>query len=139
MTEAPPPSSGPPPLSGSVRVDRWLCSARMFKSRTQASDACGGGKVRLGGQTIKASHVVRVGDRLQVDCPRGLLELEVVALGDKRLSPALARTLYVDHTPPPPPEESAFGLRDRGAGRPTKRDRRDMQAFEQAVRKQLRG
>jgi ribosome-associated heat shock protein Hsp15 len=122
-----------------VRVDRWLCSARMFKSRTQASDACGEGKVKRGGQAIKASHVVRVGDRLHVECARGALDLEVVALGDKRLSPALARTLYVDHTPPPPPEEPAFGVRDRGAGRPTKRDRRDIEAFENAVRKQLRG
>jgi len=124
---------------GSVRVDRWLCSARMFKSRTQASDACGKGKVALAGHAIKASHVVRVGDRLRVDCPRGTLDLEVVALGEKRLSPALARALYVDHTPPPPPPEAAYGERDRGAGRPTKRDRRDIEAFGEAVRKQLRG
>lgn len=132
-----PPPGGP--VGGSVRVDRWLCSARMFKSRTQASDACGKGKVALGGQAIKASHVVRIGDRLRVDCPRGTLDLEVVALGDKRLSPALARALYVDHTPPPPPPEAAYGERDRGAGRPTKRDRRDIEAFGEAVRKQLRG
>ena len=134
--DAPP---APPTSGASVRIDRWLCSARMFKSRTQASDACGNGKVKIGGHAIKASHGVRVGDRLRVDCPRGTLDLEVIALGEKRLSPQLARALYVDHTPPAPPPEAAYGERDRGAGRPTKRDRRDIEAFGEAVRKQLRG
>ncbi len=111
-----------------VRVDRWLCSARMFKSRTQATDACSEGKVQRGEQALKASHLVRVGDRLRVDCPRGKLDLEVTALGEKRLSPQLARTLYVDHTPPEPPKELTFE-RERGAGRPTKRDRRELSAL----------
>jgi ribosome-associated heat shock protein Hsp15 len=113
---------------GGVRVDRWLCSARMFKSRTQATDACSAGKVQRGEQALKASHVVRIGDRLVVDCPRGKLHLEVTALGEKRLSPQLARTLYLDHTPPEPPKEPSFE-RDRGAGRPTKRDRRELSAL----------
>jgi ribosome-associated heat shock protein Hsp15 len=119
----------PLPSSSSVRIDRWLCSARMFKSRTQASDACAEGKVQVSGVVVKASHSVRVGDRLVVDCPRGKMELEVAALGEKRLSPQLARALYVDHSPPPPPPDPFFGDRDRGAGRPTKRDRRDVDAL----------
>lgn len=121
-----------PSSPGAVRVDRWLAAARMFKSRTLAGEACAGGKVKLNGAAVKASHPVRVGDRLDFDCPRGLLSLEIAALGEKRSSPAVARTLYVDHTPPPPPKET-FGERDRGAGRPTKRDRRDVEA----LRKQL--
>lgn len=122
-------------MSETVRIDRWLCSARMFKSRTQATEACVAGHVKLAGVSVKASHVVRIGDRLVVDCPRGRLDLEVVALGEKRSSPQLARTLYVDHTPPPPPKDPTFGDRDRGAGRPTKRDRRDIEA----LRAQMKG
>jgi len=115
-----------------VRIDRWLCSARLFKSRTQATDACGAGHVKLGETSVKASHVVRVGDRLRVDCPRGKLELEVVALGEKRLSPPLARALYIDHSPPPELKDS-LGDRARGMGRPTKRDRRVVDAFRKAL------
>ncbi len=116
-------------MSEGVRIDRWLCSARMFKSRTQATDACVAGHVKLAGVSVKASHVVRVGDRLVVDCPRGVLELEVLGLGEKRLSAQLAQQLYLDHSPPPAPKDPFFGDRDRGAGRPTKRDRRDLEAL----------
>lgn len=107
----------------------------MFKSRTQATDACVAGHVKIGETSVKASHVVRVGDRLHVDCPRGKLDLEVIALGEKRLSPQLAQALYVDHSPPPPPKDPFFGDRDRGTGRPTKRDRRDIEA----LRAQMKG
>jgi ribosome-associated heat shock protein Hsp15 len=138
-------------VSEAVRIDRWLCSARMFKSRTQATEACVAGHVKLvlpassgdaehsTSHSIKASHVVRVGDRLVVDCPRGRLDLEVVALGEKRLAPQLARNLYVDHTPPPEPKDPIFGDRDRGAGRPTKRDRRDIEALRKQLSKQQSG
>lgn len=107
-----------------VRVDRWLCAARLYKSRTAAQAACAGGHVRVNDQTMRASHGVRVGDRVEAVAPRGRVVLVVLALADKRLSPAAARLLYEDHSPPPPPPEPRVAVRDRGAGRPTKADRR---------------
>jgi ribosome-associated heat shock protein Hsp15 len=108
----------------SVRLDRWLFAARIYKSRTLAQTACTGGHVRLNGAPVKPSHGVRVGDEVQADAPRGTVILEVRALVEKRVSPAAARELYVDHSPPPPPREPRVAPRARGAGRPTKADRR---------------
>jgi ribosome-associated heat shock protein Hsp15 len=113
--------------SGQVRVDRWLCAARLFKSRSQAQVACSGGHVKLNGVSVRASHVVRAGDWLEVVAPRGKLKVLVKALEAKRQSPARARELYEDHSPPPPPREERVELRPRGTGRPTKADRRSMQ------------
>ena len=109
-----------------VRVDRWLCAARIFKSRTQATEACSGGHVRVNDTYAKPPHPVRVGDQLRVQTEARPRVLEVLALADKRLSPALARELYTDHSPPPPPRPDRGGLpvRERGAGRPTKRESR---------------
>jgi ribosome-associated heat shock protein Hsp15 len=108
----------------SVRVDRWLCAARIYKSRTQATDACAGGHVKLNGLPVRASHGLRVGDLLSALAPRGPVVLEVLALADKRLAPPKARELYLDRSPPPPPREERTARRERGAGRPTKADRR---------------
>jgi ribosome-associated heat shock protein Hsp15 len=109
-----------------VRVDRWLCAARIYASRSQATDACSAGCVTLNGTAIRPSHVVRVGDELSARAPRGLVVLKILKLADKRLGPPLARELYEDHSPPPPPREDLFPMRDRGAGRPTKQERRRM-------------
>ena len=110
----------------SVRADRWLCAARIFKSRTQATEACSGGRVRLNGGRIKPHHPVRVGDEVLVQKARALRMLEVSALAEKRLSATQARELYQDHSPPPPPREEPVARRERGAGRPTKRDLRKL-------------
>ena len=107
-----------------VRVDQWLTAARSYPSRTAARDACAGGHVEVNGASVKPSHDVRVGDQLRATAPRGRVVLRVTSLGDRRLSPALARALYEDHSPPPPPREEWAPRRDRGAGRPTKADRR---------------
>jgi ribosome-associated heat shock protein Hsp15 len=108
----------------SVRIDRWLCAARIFKSRTQAASACTEGSVRVNGVAVKASHMVKIADEIGAHAPRGVVVLDVKALSDKRLSSALARELYNDRSPPPPPKDELFPPRDAGAGRPTKRDRR---------------
>jgi ribosome-associated heat shock protein Hsp15 len=108
----------------SVRIDRWLCAARIFKSRTQASAACAGGQVNVNGAVVKASHVVRVDDEIQAEAPRGTVIVDVKMLSDKRLSAALARELYHDRSPPPPPRDELFPMRPAGAGRPTKQERR---------------
>jgi len=111
-----------------VRVDKWLWAARCFKTRSQASAACGAGHVKLDGVSVKAAKTVRVGDQLEVRTPGGLRILEVAALGDRRGPASVARTLYLDHTPPPPPKEEQVEqvTRDRGAGRPSKRDLREL-------------
>ena len=111
----------------SVRIDRWLSAARIYASRSQATDACVAGHVTLNGAIVRASHVVRIGDELSAHAPRGLVILKVVKLADKRLGPPLARELYEDHSPPPPPREERFPMRERGAGRPTKQERRRME------------
>lgn len=111
--------------SAPVRLDRWLCAARIFKSRTLAATACGAGHVSVNGRAVRASHAVKVGDEVRAKPPRGPVILIVLKLADKRLSPKDAVLLYEDRSPPPPPDEPVF-RRERGAGRPTKADRRKL-------------
>jgi ribosome-associated heat shock protein Hsp15 len=106
-----------------VRVDKWLWAARCFKTRTQATLACDGGLVKVNDQACKPAHVVRAGDVVEARTAGGLRVLFVKALGDRRGSVEAAQALFDDRSPPPPPRES-FEWRDRGGGRPTKRDRR---------------
>jgi ribosome-associated heat shock protein Hsp15 len=108
----------------SVRVDRWLCAARIFKSRTLAQHACDAGHVLVNDRPVRASHALRSGDEVRTEAPRGRVVLLVLALADKRQSPPKARELYEDRSPPPEPREPRVAVRARGAGRPTKADRR---------------
>lgn len=81
--------------------------------------------MRVNDEHVKPSTPVKKGDWVKARAPRGQVVLLVLDLEEKRQSPPRARELYEDHSPPPPPkEERDFGLRDRGAGRPTKSDRR---------------
>ena len=115
-----------------VRIDKWLWAARMFKTRSMASEACTGGHVKLNDETVKASKSVMIGDTVDVLTPGGPRVLEVAGLADKRGPAKVAVTLYVDHTPPPPPTGPMAGdptfdrgsRRGRKGARPTKRDRR---------------
>lgn len=110
-----------------TRVDKWLWAARLFKTRSLASAACTGGKVDVNDNTAKPARLVRPGDLLQVTLPREKKLLRVLALADRRGPATQARLLYEDLTPAPP-REPIPGLppvyRPRGAGRPTKRERR---------------
>jgi ribosome-associated heat shock protein Hsp15 len=110
----------------SVRIDRWLCAARVFKSRSLANTACDLGRVRLNDAVVKPHHLVRVGDQVEAATESGLRVLEVSGLAEKRLPAALARGLYEDHSPPPPPREERPPSFARGMGRGSKRDRRDL-------------
>jgi ribosome-associated heat shock protein Hsp15 len=107
-----------------VRIDRWLWAARLFKTRSQASRACSAGHVKCNGVSVKAAKSVKLGDRIDAITPGGPRIVVVLELSDKRGPAAVARTLYEDRTPPPPPREERDAIRERGAGRPTKRDRR---------------
>ena len=110
-----------------VRIDRWLCAARVFKSRTLAQHACNAGHVQVNGISVKPSAPVRVGDEVAAQAPRGPLQLKVMALETKRQSPVRARQLFEDQFPPPPPRYEWFLPRARGSGRPTKADRRALE------------
>lgn len=112
-----------------VRVDQWLTAARIFKSRTQAQEACERGHVKIGGHAVRSSHGVVLGDKIEALAPRGSTIVIVLQLASKRASPALARTFYEDLSPPPPPRELLVAPRDRGTGRPTKHDRRKIERF----------
>lgn len=109
-----------------VRLDQWLCAARIFKSRTLAQRSCDAGHVAVNGTVAKCSRSIHIGDKVAAKAPRGLVLLSVVGVECKRLSATLARALYEDHSPPPPPREPSVALRRRGAGRPTKHERREL-------------
>jgi len=111
-----------------TRVDRWLWAVRVYKTRTLATDACHAGHVRVNGSPAKAGSRVKRGDRVEARVNHRPLVFEVVEVIDKRVGAPVAVTCYVDHSPPPPPRELASEvlMRDPGSGRPTKRDRREI-------------
>lgn len=115
----------------SVRVDRWLWSVRLTKTRTDATDACRAGHVRVNGRPAKPAHTVAEGDRVEARLHGRERIVEVVRTIDKRVGPPIATECFVDHSPPPPPPDAfdALGRRDRGTGRPTKRDRRQVERW----------
>jgi ribosome-associated heat shock protein Hsp15 len=110
------------------RVDTWIWSVRLAKSRSAASTACKGGHVRVNGTRVKPAHLIRPGDEVRVrqgDRDRIVVVTKVIA---KRVGAPVAVECYVDNSPPPPAREmvAPSGIRERGAGRPTKRDRRSI-------------
>jgi ribosome-associated heat shock protein Hsp15 len=111
-----------------VRLDVWVSSVRLFKTRSAASSACRGGHVSVNGHKAKASTLVQVGDRVTAVTPGGERIAVVRRLIEKRVGAAVALTCFEDLTPPPPPKEeiALVAVRDRGAGRPTKRERRQL-------------
>ncbi|MGC4065557.1 MAG: S4 domain-containing protein [Polyangiaceae bacterium] len=94
------------------------------KSRTLAHDACEAGHVAVNGESVKASRLVRVGDEIRALAPRGRIVVVVKALEEKRQGAPRAKELYEDHSPPPEERLLRVAVRDRGAGRPTKAERR---------------
>lgn len=115
-----------------TRVDRWLWAVRIYKTRSAATDGCRGGHVRVNGSPAKPATPVRVGDRVDATVHGRLRSLEVARVIDKRVGAPVAAECLVDHSPPPPTAGEhldAVFARDRGAGRPTKRDRRRLDRF----------
>jgi len=114
-----------------TRVDKWLWAVRVYKTRSNATDACRGGHVRVNDAPAKPSTPVRPGDRVVARAHDADRVLEVVRIIDKRVGASVAAECLVDHSPPPPPREfvaPAF-VRDPSAGRPTKRERRQLDRF----------
>lgn len=108
----------------STRLDRWLWAVRLTKTRPDAAAACRGGHVRVNDRQAKPSTTVSPGDEVRALVGNRTRVVEVVRVIHKRVGAADAVTCYLDRSPPPPPAPVAVAPRDRGAGRPTKRDRR---------------
>ena len=110
-----------------VRVDRWLWSIRLFKSRAEATTACRAGHVRINGRTAKPAASVDVGDRIEARVHGRDRIVEVVQTINTRVGAPIAVECYIDHSPPPPKRDDlTIAERERGAGRPTKRERRQL-------------
>ncbi|MBL7919986.1 MAG: RNA-binding S4 domain-containing protein [Bacteroidia bacterium] len=119
-----------------VRADTYLWAIRMYKSRTLASDAIKGGKVKLDGDNFKPSHIVKIGEKYTLTIGNDKKIIEVTALLEKRGNFELAQKHYTDHSPPKTKQEKLDSVfftvnikRDKGSGRPTKKDRRDISGF----------
>jgi ribosome-associated heat shock protein Hsp15 len=109
-----------------IRVDRWLWAVRICKTRTAAGVLCAGGHVRVNGAPAKPATKVRVGDRVEARVGLRDRVLEVVVLHEQRVGAAVAAEAFVDRSPRTASANRVAPamVRDRGAGRPTKRDRR---------------
>lgn len=118
-----------------VRIDKYLWAIRAFKTRTDATEACNGGKIRLNGGDVKPSKPVRAGDEITVRKPPVTYTWRVKAVIDKRQGAKNVPDYAENITPEEEllklyaPVETFFLKRDRGAGRPTKKDRRQMEAL----------
>jgi ribosome-associated heat shock protein Hsp15 len=111
-----------------ARIDRWLWSVRLVKTRSLAAQACRAGHVQINGVRVKPAGAVKVGDTIRARLGGRERVVEVVRLPATRLGAEPAAACLIDRSPPPPPRDPQVGFvpRDRGAGRPTKRDRRQL-------------
>lgn len=124
-------------MAEKVRIDKYLWAIRIFKSRTLSSEACREGKVKLHGMPVKSSALVKVGDVMDVQKDGFRLKYQVVQLIEKRVSPVLAKPCYEDLTPEEEINKYKSWFigkggperRERGTGRPTKRERREIDEF----------
>lgn len=132
--------------SAQARLDLWLWAVRLYKTRSLATVACRGGKVRLNGKPAKPARPVRVGDRIELRKGSLTRDVEVKAILSRRVGAAIVEEYLTDHTPPEVYQEadrrrqmrnSAEVVRDEGSGRPTKKDRRALsKEAEKAARRE---
>jgi ribosome-associated heat shock protein Hsp15 len=111
------------------RVDSWIWSVRLTKTRLAAAGACRGGHVRVNGVRVKPAHSVKPGDEVRLRYEGRERVVVVQRVITKRVGAPVAAECYIDNSPPPPPREevAAVAVRDRGTGRPTKRERRSIE------------
>ena len=118
-----------------VRIDKWLWAARIFKTRSIAADACKNGRVTISGTNVKPSHSIKVGEIINVKKPPITYSFEVLQTIEKRVGAKLIPEVYKNVTDAKQYELlemsriSGFVDRARGTGRPTKKDRRQLDAF----------
>lgn len=115
-----------------MRIDKWLWTVRLFKTRTLATDACNAGKVKINAVNCKPSREVKLNEKMQIRIGILLKTIEVTAFSKNRISAKLVPDYYIDLTPSEEYERvknisSSTEQRDYGLGRPTKRDRRQLE------------
>ena len=111
-------------------MDRWLWAVRISKTRSDAAAACRGGHVRVNDRPAKPATTVVPGDEVRARVGDKNRVVEVVRVIQKRVGAPEAAACFIDRTPAPPPDALIpIARRDRGAGRPTKRERRQLDAF----------
>lgn len=113
-----------------IRIDKWLWAVRYFKTRSQAAEACKGGRVKISGQSVKASREVKVDDIIEIQLQNIKHKVKIIKVIKNRVAAKLVPELLEDLTPIEEYEKLDMmkllnqEKRDRGAGRPTKKDRR---------------
>ena len=118
-----------------VRIDKWLWAVRVFKTRTIAAEACKKGRVYVDNNSVKPARMVKIGDVVQVKKPPVTYSFKVIDISQKRMGAKLVPNFMENVTPPEEYEIlemnklSGFVDRQRGTGRPTKKDRRDLEQF----------
>lgn len=120
-----------------MRLDKYLWAVRLYKTRSLAADACQCGKVTMttDGRSLKPSHEVKEGERYSLNIDQLHKEVEVLAIPPNRVGAPLVQGFMIDRTPQEEYEriqmarQYAFEKRDRGVGRPTKRERREIEEF----------
>lgn len=116
-----------------VRIDKWLWAVRVYKTRTVAAEACRGGHVKIGGDAVKASREVHVGETFEARVGVVNRTVKVLGLLEKRVGAAAVKAFMEDLTPPEEYQKAREAAmqpqfsRPRGSGRPTKKDRRDIE------------
>ena len=122
-------------MAEEARIDKWLWAARIFKTRSIAADACKNGRVTIGGVNVKPSHVIKAGEIVAVRKSPVTYSFKILKTIEQRVGAKLLPEIYENVTPPDQYELlemnriSGFVNRARGTGRPTKKDRRAMDAF----------
>lgn len=119
-----------------IRIDKWLWAIRLYKTRTLATDACINGKVKIDGESVKASYMLKCGQTIHLNKQGEKWIIKSLKLIDKRVGASIAITCYDDLTPPEEKEKLKFPsvffeVRDKGIGRPTKKDRREIDKFKE--------
>lgn len=120
---------------GEIRIDKYLWAVRLYKTRSIATDACRSGRVKLNGLPVKPSHEISVGEIYELNIEQTHRTVQVKELLANRVGAKLVENYLTDLTPPEEYEriqmarQYSFEHRDRGAGRPTKRDRREIEEF----------
>lgn len=122
-------------MTSKVRIDKWLWAVRLYKTRSLATEECGKGRVMIDGIPAKASREVKIGDKIQIRRPPIIRSYEVLDLSEKRMAAKLVEGYMRDITPPEQLEilemqkHMSWFQREKGTGRPTKKDRRDLDDF----------
>lgn len=122
-------------MAEEARIDKWLWAARIFKTRSIAADACKNGRVAVGGTNVKPSRMVKVGETVSVRKPPITYSFKILQAIEQRVGAKLIPQVYENVTTPDQYELlemtriSGFVDRARGTGRPTKKERRSLDAF----------